>query len=524
MASQLEQIAGIYGAIDRVLQEDRSRVPDVAALLGGYRFDGSVGWFDGFAEYVKAKTDGKADLRRLVPESLDAAVNGIELQGVEDDRLLARSLLAIAAAMAADPELNARGARAEVVRRTLAPFVARRELVETSELEEIAGSRRVRDLHNIISFELRTMDQWDTFAHLIAEQEYAERSFAMAGAFKPCFGELVTVDLGDDEDPVPCISTTAYPEGLSYDDAKAHLQPANWPGASPLWCLMTPTRQAPNGNPIFHEIVSLNCPDKQHSWTVETELEFSFVEFGTKAISSYCLPQDIDMVTFPDILVDEGSLSVEQLADGRLEVKSSKRVKFAEPFDGTWLPMLTCAFGYGAAGTELVLQAAKKKQQNDSVPFVGKPPGGATVPDASKNAAKTQKGSGSKQTTGATAVDEDLGKLITDSTAVFQKCVDDSLIAFTASYEKVSAGTYTANDWIGDLTNMWKVMARDSAMMFDYGIKASQTLAEKARDLATDDESDIEKVVKKAGGARKVVPKKPQARKPAGPVRKGPVR
>jgi hypothetical protein len=520
MASELETIAGLYGAIDREIVSKPAKAAAVAELLGAYRDPKTIGWYARFAQYVADRTSGKADLLSLVPEVPAAALTDVRLSERDERALTTRKLLALSATELVFEEYLPGGAEELELRRAL----VRRDDIEPMELEELANSQRIVDLHLLLATEFRSMEQWPGFVDRLVGGGYVEESFALQAGLKPCYGELVPVEVVGDEDYVACMSTCEDRTDISYDDAKAHLQPDNWAGLG-LWCTMQPARVSAAGNPIYHEIVSLNCADQQSTWTVETELEFAFTEVGTTASSVYRLPADLDTSAYPDVVVDEGWLSVEQRPGGVVRIESSKRVKFQEPFDSSWFPMLSCAFGYGSASTELIAKAAEKHKNKQDVPFKGSPPpGGSTVaPNNKKASAKST--SSATSTAGDASGDEDITKLIKDSTAVLQKCVDDSLVQFKASYQKVVDGTYTANDWIGDMTNLWKAAARDSALMVDYGIKASQALAEKAKDLATDDDDDdaghAASKVTKAASTRRQVAKKKGPPRPGGNVRKG---
>jgi hypothetical protein len=325
-------------------------------------------------------------------------------------------------------------------------------------------------------------------------------TLAMQSTAKPCSGRLVMVRVDGDDDPVTALSTEFTTDQITFAEATMYLEPINWPTCSDFWCTMTPVRTSLAGNPIYHEVVSTDCNDKAGAlFTAETELEFAFIQTANKATAAYDLPTDLG-AQYTDIDVDQGSLSVEQLPDGSIKVCSTKRVRFSGPLDGTALAMLSCVTGYATVAEDFVFSCAALKGTAGGTPFKGhQPPGGTMPPKKVSTTTKkadpatmkvgptttvppvTATGTGSASGTPA----PELATITQNAVQAIQKCVADTAAAYQASYGKINAGTYTADDWFKDLSTMWSVAVRDASTLASLGVEAAQAVAQSASTKAT---------------------------------------
>ena len=125
---------------------------------------------------------------------------------------------------------------------------------------------------------------------------------------------------------------------------------------------------------IYHETVSTSCPPTPGGWSVSTDLQFWFSHpVATEARVEYDLAPGLP-TPLSDIEVDEGSLRILRLADGRVHVKTTKRVRFAGSFDGPGLAMFMCATGYSTVLEDMVFSVAESPlDQTQAFPIPAPP-------------------------------------------------------------------------------------------------------------------------------------------------------
>ncbi len=167
--------------------------------------------------------------------------------------------------------------------------------------------------------------------------------------------------------------TTLSTQAVSFDRACRFLNPVNWPKCSKLWCEMTEITKKANGNPVFHEIVSLDCSNGL-AWRAEAYLEFGYSWTPTVASVSYQLDPDRTTATDP-ITVDEGWLRVIDDGGGGIRVETLKTISFANSYFFTpgGIAEMMCPIGYGDAAGDLMFNCAASAAPTGTV-FPGSQP------------------------------------------------------------------------------------------------------------------------------------------------------
>ena len=115
----------------------------------------------------------------------------------------------------------------------------------------------------------------------------------------------------------------------------------------------------------FHEVVSLDCPHKQNSWTISAELAFTHGTFSNPRVAAteYHLVAPHPLAN-DDVLVDAGVLTVEELAaPTRLRITTTKRVYFTKAFPGPGLSIFMCLIGYATVAEDFRLHLCHRPIQ-----------------------------------------------------------------------------------------------------------------------------------------------------------------
>jgi len=211
----------------------------------------------------------------------------------------------------------------------------------------------------------------------------------------------------------------------------------------------------PSGVRRYHEQVSIDCDHKDAVWTLEAELDFKFrrLQAPHVAITEYelsdgGLPQR-------DVLVDEGSLVVRELAPKHLRVTTTKRVMFNHAFSGEALALIMCALGYAYVVEDLVFTCGRSGAEGTPFPdhrgATGKP-GAPTV-----------------------------GPVVAQAATALKACIDDYADAAQASAQRIEEGSYTADSLVQDMATMWVRMLREGAAGLEAGIRGAQAAAARSR-------------------------------------------
>ena len=264
---------------------------------------------------------------------------------------------------------------------------------------------------------------------------------------------------GDDERKVKhdarlatVIQTSFDTDVLSFADACAFLEPFRWSRCNRFWCEMT-EQNVPldDGGRWFHEVVSLDCDNKAFTWGITAELSFVIHTEAHEASSEYVLAGP-PAPPSPDVVVDEGSLTVHRLAGTTLRISTTKRVLFSEDFPGEGLSLLICVLGYGDIAENFVYTCAVAGVHPDPDPKKpsAKPDGGSTVDDVIDRAAVAAKAS-----------------------------IDECATAARATLDKVQRGEYGADALATDLRGAFERMLRDGATAADLMIEGAARLRER---------------------------------------------
>jgi hypothetical protein len=270
---------------------------------------------------------------------------------------------------------------------------------------------------------------------------------------RPCTGRLVTVQLPGGPGSVATLRTEWETDQVPFDRAIRLLEPKNWPYCSDFWCQMKPLAQVSPTVYPYHEVVSTDCDHPALAWTIEAFLDFSFVRVAGLAVTEYGLSAGHPV---GDVLVDEGSLVVQELVGYGVRITTTKRIKFNHPFGGEALAMIMCATGYASVVEELVFSCAREGAEGTEFP--GAAPG------------KKKKAAGTPIGPVIDAVAEEVA-------AAVKLCVDDCAQAVQASSKKMSEGKYTANDLVRDMAEMWARTAREGARALDVGVRSARRAA-----------------------------------------------
>ncbi len=440
--SEIRDLMGIYGEIDRALLRDPERRAPVARFFPFYR-DADAQWFDEFEAWIATKrVEGSREA--LFPSLEEALQNLAFIETQPRPRMRARRLFAIAVTVWAFREIRDGGDLADLAAAALS-------------VEGIAGDdERARALLDLIGQEslFPPLDEadprylrfwWETLLGTAAEHGLLTSLMGMRP--RPCTGKLVTVDLPWGSDVVAALMTQfdTQPGEIAFDAARRFLAPKNWPGCSDFWCQMKKIGVSPKGADQYHEIVSTACP----VWTIDAYLDFTFIERPGVAITNYVLSEGHPKAG-DDVLVDEGTLIVQQIsAEPRLRITTTKRIKFNYPFDGGQLAMIMCPLGYASVVEDLVFSCAATEPKGGS-PFPGKAP-----PIPGKGAYP------------------DLGAVIAAVADSVKECVDDCANAYQASYKKIGEGEYGADALVQDMAAAWSRTMRDSAAAVDLRTRAA---------------------------------------------------
>jgi hypothetical protein len=443
--SEIASIVGLYGAIDRVVQGDdnASRRADVATLLTAYR-DPATRWFDEFERWTLSKRaeDGP------YPFASDAVEALKQLALIPPEgRMRARRLLAVAAAAQAFPELRDPDSDLAQIARQALNFQT---------FGGGAGDERAQGLLNLITKRLpppgeslEALDAWwdgmleegERLGLLASRRELGPRPCTATTRRVPHHDRLATV-----------IQTSFDTDLLTFEEACAFLEPAGWPDCNAFWCEMSlqPTPLA-GGRRWYHEVVSLDCPNKHVTWGISAELSFAIDidDVAGEGAAEYDIAENPPAPESPDVVVDSGSLTVQRRDDDTLRIGTTKRVLFSEEFPGEGLSLVICILGYGEVAEDFVYTCAIR----DGVPDPRDPKGG---PDEG-------------------SVDD----LIDRATVFAKRSIDECADAARASYEKVMRREYDADALAQDLRGAFERMLRDGATAADLMAEGAARMRER---------------------------------------------
>ncbi|MDP1807227.1 MAG: hypothetical protein Q8K72_18770 [Acidimicrobiales bacterium] len=534
--SEIEALLELYGAIDRAVVAGEVDSAQLAPLLGAYRDGGAVGWYDGqFLPWIaasaaraeareraaaksarkaaptsdpadeparatlasrhrpreaaaaRATNDGSARLSGRARE-VHHALSGFDALPIEG-RMASRRLLAITTAARAFPQhFGVAGSHAQVARSAL---VFEHPGVDPT--GEVAN-RRAADLHDRLHEQFTSMSDWSRVINDAVDLELLPKTFRAQAVAAPCTGRLIMRPQADGTDPDPCTVMEAefITNDVTFDDAKRYLHPSNWRFEGSLWCTMAQGDQPVEPHSwIFHETVATSCPPTPGGWSATTDLQFWFSHpTPTEARVEYDLAPGLPG-PYSDIEVDEGSLRVIALPDNQVQVKTTKRVRFAGSFDGPGLAMFMCATGYSTILEDMVFSVAEAPTSRTK-PFPVPPPQGGVVnpPPGAKQAAKkagpakkaaqAAKKAAASSPSGDAESAESLDAIVAEAAELVSDYLKDYAGNYKASLEQIQAGTYKVEDAWADGIQMWSTYMSGMAKAFDLSTRAAKTVGKKA--------------------------------------------
>ena len=441
--SELQDLLGLYAAIDHAVVDDPGLAEVVAPYIGAYTSPEAVGWAD---QLEAAFGPGTSSVVTDALQNLAAT----PARG----RPAARRLLALAVLARVRPDLLETG-----------PGVTH-SIHDALAVDGLAG-----DLTNAPALVELLLDDtlftslaaWDDLLAAALDDGRIPAHLALQADAPPCSGHAVPVPGGADPYPAAQFTTSFTTDQITMQQAMRFLEPSNWPGCSDFWCDMTQVGEAPHGVRTYREVVSVGCGDPA-AWTAETYLDFVTTTLGHVALVSYDLSPSHRS---PDgqIVVDNGWLIVEQVQAG-IRVRSRKVVKFAHPFAAPTLAAIMCPLGYASAGEDLLFGCALGHGDD---PDAGTPfpdHGLAERPDPA--AREARRPSGAAHTAASTGRQPDrIGPVLDEVAALVTTCVDDLAARWTASATRLAEGTYSGGDLVRDAAELWSRAVRDVAVAAD---------------------------------------------------------
>ncbi len=521
--SEIEALLRFYGAIDRAVVAGEADAADLAPLLGAYRGGAAIGWYDDqylpWVEAAKeravlrARAEDQSDLAD--PSRLDApatpslahtdvpgpevhprsrdradvplgprahevhdaltAFRGVPVEG----RMASRRLLAVTVAARALPQhFGPEGTHAHVAHEAL-------EFRRTDQDPDADESgQRARELHVRLADQFTSMSEWPRVVSEAVADDLLPPSLRSQAVAPPCTGRLIMRPDPGGTDPDPCtvLESEFITDEFAFEDLKRYLEPSNWQFPGSLWCRMEQGDPLGPNSWLYHETVSTSCPPAPGNWTVSTDLQFWFSHpTPSEARAEYDLAPGLPG-PLSDIEIDEGSLRIIELPDGRVHVKTTKRVRFAGSFDGAGLVMFMCASGYSTVLEDMVFSVAAAPFSTTNPFPVHAPPGGPV--NSPKNPKKSaSSGSG---TAGAASGDdaggETLDDIVSEAAEFLSTCLKDYSEVYTSSLGLIQSNNYKVENAWADGITMWSMYMNGLSKAVDLGTRTAKVYAKKPTD------------------------------------------
>jgi hypothetical protein len=213
----------------------------------------------------------------------------------------------------------------------------------------------------------------------------------------------------------------------------------------------------PNGARHFHEVVSVDCADGANTWTISAELAFTHEMFANPRVAAteYALVPPHPLAS-DDVLVDGGTLFVEELAPTRVRVTTTKRVYFTDEFPGPGMSLFMCVCGYASVAEDFVFtcaidQTAEGTEFNPRPQRTGPPEWDPRPPIAP------------------------VIKQFTDEVAATTKaCLEDLAARAQETADKIEHKRYGADDLVQDAAGIWLKTVRDGAAAVELGLRSAR--------------------------------------------------
>lgn len=450
--SEMRDLVAIFGAIDqRLVDSPQETREHVALLLPRYR-DPDVQWYDELVRWVLDHRE--SDEQEPFPD-LETAVKNLSKVKPEG-RMLARRVLAVAAASRALPEVRS---PESPIRAFATRALITAGLTETDKSDELldflAEPEADDDFNLLLPRRLPTPDEyWNT----LLARGHARKLLVLPSIIgrRPCSATITPVD---EEDAV--MITASVPTTLGFDAALGFLNPENWVETSAFWCEMKLLEEVAPNHRRYLETVSVDCPNKKTTWQLRAHLDFvttitrDATQKGVSAQADYQLSPDHPQPG-DDVEVDHGTLLVEPIAGGTL-VTATKVVRFSGAFSGTVLAPSICGLGYADALEDLIERSAGMPGPEEEGPAPQRRGLGPAEdkPDEEDGAGKTQ---------GEPLAGDSLANDIIDRAANMAKTyIDDCAVATAESARKIADGEYGVKELVHDVGASWTRMLRAGA-------------------------------------------------------------
>jgi hypothetical protein len=457
--SELEDLVGIYGAIDRAIQRQPQLRTTVAKFFDPYEDPSAVGWFDEFETWTLQRYGSSRipDLDSAVRDLADTPTSG---------RMAARRILVIAVAARLGDALPHGDAPIDLGAALNVRGITGRALSENAS-----------DLLSLLADDAAfgSLADWSRLIETAVHQGLLDQSLAVQAVAAPCDCKLVVVPQAGSAFPAAELHTSFTTNAITIAQAKRFLHPSVWPQCGQWWCRMDLVCTTPRNTEIYHEIFSLDCAFPNQAWTVESYLEFTYFTIGQGARVSYRLSP---LYLNPIVSVDEGWFTVLPAPNGAVKVDTVKRVRFNYPFGGQSLAMVMCTLGYGGAAEQLVLNCAVQSATTGNppgVPFVGHEQPLVTTPSPPA----TDPVSGSANCAG-------LDGVVDDTVNQLKTCLDNCVTEYKNAYDKMGSPDYSVNDAVGLMADMWSRYLREAAAFASLGLRAAKAAAESAKQNASE--------------------------------------
>ena len=449
--SELEDLIGIYGAVDRAVQANSDLASTVAPFLGGYRDPRAIGWFDEFEAWTREVSENS----EFTFPDFGSAIRNLAERPVDPTRgrTAVRRLLAIAVASRVQSSLVGGDSSIEIEAALAVDGIAGSDnRVAARALAELLRDDRV----------FASLEDWPSLITTAVGRGLLSNSLAVHADAPPCSGSLVEVPPGDPH-PAAQLETSFTTRALTLQQAMRFLDPAEWPGCCDFWCEMTEISASPR---IYREVVSLDCNNPAATWTARTFLAFALVNMPNGARVSYRLAGNPYTGPSDVIVVDEGTLTVQQV-NADITVRTVKRIKFNHPFSGPSLSVIMCALGYGNVAEDLVF--------NCGIGQAGNSTAGSDFPETeTENLAEqgdraVPQGGGRRRK--PVSPSPPLGSVLSDAVDELKRCAENCADAYAKAYDKMQSGSYTADDFVAGAAGIWSRSLRDSAKMADFAMR-----------------------------------------------------
>ncbi len=466
--SELSDLVGVLGAIDDHVVGHPDLIEQVSQLLCPYRY-GAAGWFPIFQRWV-AERPTPDDSAHLDIPGLDDALGSLsvhdELETEPQDPGLRLVTLAVLGRVM--DAYGPGGSSSHLTRNALTvPSLANGD-GEKAELllQLLTDTKRFAD-----------SNAWDDMMQQAESQGLIQKAAVLP---LRCRGEVVQVNLTGHAQPATAIQTKLLAPDLTFNDATAFLDPAQWPHCCSSWCRMKRGNDAADGTQRYEEVIGIACPTP----LLTTCLGFKKVAAPKVAVVAYHLspPTTPDCPGDGEVLVDEGSIEVRDLAPHGVSVTTTKRVLFQSVPPGA-LAMFSCIFGYSDMGDLLVYNCARRKGATPApvkkaTKKAAKGPKAAKAPKSVKTP-KPPKFEGDKPPSGAGK--HESTEVITDLAKLAKDCVTDSSASLRANIDKAVTGKYSTQHAASDLATVLRRTARDIAKAIDVGARGT-AIAKRAPD------------------------------------------